>query len=231
MKPAILLLAAAATIGAAPWRPAEHAAPSPRYEAGGFEPSWDLVIDGGWLTYDAGQADVPPTRVREPRRQPLRNGYRYVVSPELTITVRHVRCVSYPGRIYADTVYVTGIAEGGCGGRPVAPPTLAATDWNVGFIDGVPYGDGDVRLSFDWQGRVMTGSAGCSDFSVAYSERRPLLRFGRMTVTRRDCRGLDPARERRLLQMFTGTARMSWVDGDTLLLTSSNGIVRLPSDD
>lgn len=110
MKPVLLLLAAIATTGAAPSRPTRPAAPAPRFEAGGFEPNWTLVIERGWLTYDFGVADVPPIRMRMPRRQAVRNGYRYV-SRRLTADVRHVRCEAYGGRIYADTVRVSGVAE------------------------------------------------------------------------------------------------------------------------
>lgn len=227
MKPAILLLAAAATIGAAPARPARPAAPEPRFEAGGFEPFWNLVIDAGWLTFTPNMGDQPTIRVRTPPRRPIRNGYRYLVSPQLTVTVRHERCEGYEGRSYTHTVYVTGVAEGGCGGTPIAPSTLSASGWEVGYIDGARYGHDEVHVFFDWQGRVLTGTAGCSDFSVPYREQRPLLHFGRMTVTRRDCPGLGPERERRALQIFTGTARMRFVDGDTLILTNRNGTARL----
>ena len=70
-----------------------------------------------------------------PPRQATRNGYRYVVSPRLTIEVRHVRCVLWLPHL-ADTVYVTGVTEGGCGGRPIAPARLTATIWEMGALNG-----------------------------------------------------------------------------------------------
>jgi hypothetical protein len=233
MKPALLLLAAAATIAAAPPRPSRPAAPAPRYEAGGFEPFWTLVIEGGWLTYDPGQADVPPTRVRVPRRQPTRSGYRYVVSPRLTIDVHHVRCEDYGSRTFADTVYVTGIAEGGCGGRPIAPARLTATIWEMGALNGVRFRreDGNFLFAYD---NVVRGRIGCSDFSVPFTERRPFVRFGRMTVSRSDCPSAPGALgadgERRLLQIFSGRSRIGFVDGDTLILTGAHGTARLNPD-
>lgn len=219
MKPAILLLAAAALTGAAPPR-----ADAP-YEAGGFEPNWVLTIERGRLTYDPGLAGVAPTRMAVPRRQPVRNGYRYVTR-RLTVDVRHVRCHSYSGRIFADTVRVSGVAEPGCGGRPIAPSTLTATIWEMGAIGGTRFRHGEVNLHFAYDG-VLRGSAGCSDFSVPFTERRPLVRFGRMTVSRRDCAGLGLERERRALAIFSGTARISFVDGDTLVLTGPHGTARL----
>src|SRR5207253_9503661 len=78
MKPAILLFAAAAMVGAAPPPPSRSAGPTPRYEAGGFEPFWSLVIEGGRLTYNPGTGETV-FRIRTPRRQRTRAGYRYVV--------------------------------------------------------------------------------------------------------------------------------------------------------
>lgn len=225
MRPLILLLCAAATIGAAPARPSRPAAPAPRYEAAGFEPSWSLVIENGRLTYDPGLAGVRPISVPTPPRRPVRNGYRYVTRG-LTVDVRHVRCDAYGGRTFADTVTVSGVAEPGCGGRPLAPARLTATIWELGAVGGARYRHGEVNLHFAYDG-VLRGNAGCSDFTLPFTERRPYVRFGRMTVSRRDCPGLGLERERRALAIFSGTARISFVDGDTLILTGRNGTARL----
>jgi len=230
MKPVILLLMASALVGAAPSRPsrASAPAPAPRYEAGGFEPFWTLVIEGGWLTFNPGTTE-PVITVRTPRRQPIRNGYRYVVSRQLTIEVRHMRCDSYSSRTFADTVYVTGVAEGGCGGTPIAPARLTATIWEMGALNGVPFRRQDSNFLFAWD-NVVRGAVGCSDFSVPFTERRPFVQFGRMTVSRRDCGGLGPERERRVLAIFSGRSRISFVDGDTLILTGRHGTARLRPD-
>ena len=215
MKPLLLPLAAMAVIGAAP---AQRARP---YEAGGFEPNWTLTIANGRLTYDSGVADRPVISMPVPRRQAVRNGYRYVTR-QLTIDVRHVRCESYAGRTFADTVRVSGVVEPGCGGRPVAPAALSATIWELGAIGGTRFRRGDVNLHFSYEG-VVSGTVGCSDFSVPFTERRPFVHFGRMTVNRRDCPGLGLERERRALAIFSGRSRISFVDGDTLILTGSHG--------
>ncbi|HYD11911.1 MAG TPA: META domain-containing protein [Allosphingosinicella sp.] len=219
MKAVILLVAATALIGAAP---SQRARP---YEAGGFEPNWVLTIANGRLTYDPGLAGVRPTSVPLPPRQPVPNGYRYVTRG-LTVDVRHVRCHSYSGRVFADTVRVTGVAEPGCGGRPIAPPRLTATIWELDAIGGARYRHGEVNLHFAYDG-VLRGNAGCSDFTVPFTERRPVVRFGRMTVSRRDCAGLGLERERRALAVFSGAARISFVNGDTLILTGRHGNARL----
>jgi heat shock protein HslJ len=221
----ILSCCVAATIGAAQAHPSRPAAPAPRYEAGGFEPNWTLVIENGRLTYDPGLADVRPTTVPLPPRRPLRNVYRYVTRG-LTVDVRHVRCEAYGGRTFADTVRVSGVVEEGCGGRPIAPASLTATIWELGAIGGTRYRHGEVNLHFAYDG-TLRGNAGCSDFSMPFTERRPFVRFGRMTVSRRDCPGLGLERERRALEIFSGTRRISFVDGDTLILTGPNGAARL----
>lgn len=218
MKPLILLLAATGLVGAAPPRSAP-------YEAGGFEPNWVLTIDRGRLTYDPGLAGVAPISMPVPRRRPVRNGYRYVTRA-LTVDIRHVRCESYSGRTFADTVRVSGVAEPGCGGRAIAPARLSATIWDLGAIGGTRFREGEVHLQFAWDG-VVRGTAGCSDFSVPFTEGRPFVRFGRMTVSRRDCPGLGRERERRALEIFSGRSRISFVDGDTLILTGRHGTARL----
>ncbi len=219
MRAAMLPLAATALIGTAP-------APRPApYEAGGFEPNWVLQIHRGRLIYDPGIAGRPVINVRLPTRRPVRNGYRYVTRG-LTVDVRHVPCESYAGRTYADTVTVSGVAEAGCGGRPIAPRRLSATSWGLGAVGGMRYRHGEVHLQFAYDG-VVRGSAGCSDFTVPFTERRPFVRFGRMTVSRRNCAGLGLERERRALAIFSGTARISFVDGDTLVLTGRHGTARL----
>ena len=108
MKPGLLLLAATATIGAASPRPS-----APRYWAGGFEPSWSFVIEHGRMIFDPHTGD-PVINVPLPRRQPIRNGYRYDTR-ELFVTIRHVRCDSYDGRTFMDTVHPSWAVEAGCG--------------------------------------------------------------------------------------------------------------------
>jgi heat shock protein HslJ len=112
----------------------------------------------------------------------------------------------------------------------MAPPSLNATGWEMGFLNGVPFRREDANFLFAYD-NVVRGSVGCSTFSVPYTERRPFVRFGRMTVSRRDCPGsageLGRARERQVLEIFSGQSRISFIDGDTLILTGRHGIARL----
>lgn len=228
MKPVLLSLAAAATIGAAPYRPPPSrpsSAPVPgRYEAGGFEPSWDLVIENGRLIYDTGMGGVPVLRIPLPRRQPVRNGYRYV-SPRLTVDVRHVRCESYNGQTYPDTVTVSGIVEPGCGGVAIPPDELRYTTWEVTSFNGIRAGHDEFTFFFEGDGR-LTGHAGCTDFSMPYREQRPLVRFGPMRVTWRGCEGMGREVERRAIRILSGTMRMNFFAGDNLHLTGNEGSLR-----
>ena len=48
-----------------------------------------------------------------------------------------------------------------------------------------------------------------------------------MTVTQRGCSAAELERARPLLEAFSGTARISFVDGDTLILTGPHGIARM----
>jgi heat shock protein HslJ len=220
MKPVLLLLVAAITTGAAPPRPS---APAPRYEAGGFEPSWWLVIEHGRLIYDSRTGD-PVINVPLPRRQMIRNGYRYVTR-ELTVTVRHVRCDSYNGRTFTDTVRPSLAVEEGCGGTAIPPPTLADSGWEIDSVSGRrPVAQDTYHFEFVGDARINV-QIGCRGYSGTYRERRPVLNLGRLVLTHNDC--AISAMERRMLVILRGPVRISWVDGDTLILTGRGGSIRL----
>jgi heat shock protein HslJ len=218
MKPVILLLAATALVGAAPPRPA------PPYEAGGFEPSWDLRIDRGRLIYDSGTG-APVINIPLPRRQAVRNGYRYV-SRHLTVDVRHVRCESYNGRTFADTVRPSLAVEAGCGGRAIAPPTLAQSGWDIESVAGLRTPGDHEGYRFEFMEGRLSVRLRCRDYSSTFfRERRPVLQVGPLSSTRNTCPAT--ALERRLLAIMRGPVRISWVDGDTLVLTGRGGSIRL----
>jgi hypothetical protein len=221
MKPAILLLAAAATIGAAP---ARHSVPAPRYEGGGFEPSWTVVIEHGRLTYDPGYGGEGRISVPLPRRQAVRNGYRYVIRG-LTVDVRHVHCESYNGRTYADTIHVTGHAEEGCGGTPIPPPDLGYSGWTIQYVDSTRLPEGGPELSVSFREGSLHYSGQCHVVEGTYRERRPFLHVRVVSESWSDCP--RTAIERRIVEIMRSPMRMSFVDGDTLVLTNRAGTLRL----
>lgn len=224
MKPLILLVAAAVTIGAAPTRQPRHPTPAPRWEGGGFEPSWSVVIEHGRLTWDPGYGGEGRFSVPLPRRQAVRNGYRYVTR-RLTVDVRHVRCESYNGRTYADTVHVTGHAEEGCGGATIPPPDLGYSGWTVQSVNGTRWPEGGPDLAVSFREGHVRYSGQCQVFEGTYRERRPLLQ---VRVTSESSSGCPPsAIERRIAAIMRSPMRMSWVDGDTLVLTNQAGSLHL----
>jgi heat shock protein HslJ len=219
MKASILLFAAAALTAAAP-----PGAPA-SYGAGGSEPFWSLEIARGRITYDPATGD-PTIRMPTPRPRAVRNGYRYT-GPGLVIDVRHVRCEDEAERAHSDTVRVTahGRTVEGCGGAVLPPEQLADTDWIITTIDRVAVEGDNYGLRF--AGGRVNGQAGCNHFTGAYREARPLLRLGPIAVTRMACPDARMAHERRALRILAGPVRMTFVDGDTLVLTGNGGSIRL----
>jgi heat shock protein HslJ len=220
MKPVLLLLAATATIGAAPPRPS-----APRYWAGGFEPSWSFVIEHGRMIFDPHTGD-PVINVPLPRRQPIRNGYRYVTR-ELSVTVRHVRCDSYDGRTFMDTVRPSLAVEDGCGGTPITAPDVTYAGWTVQYVDGVRLPDppSAMNLTVGFHEGRITLQARCHTYSGTYRERRPLLRVQAITESWAACPA--SATERRIVEIMLTPMRMRFIDGDTLVLSNRTGSLRL----
>jgi heat shock protein HslJ len=213
-----LALALAAAMAAPSRAPAS-------YGAGGSEPFWSLEIARGRIIYDPGDGN-PTVRAPAPRARAVRNGYRYV-TPGLIIDIRHDRCEDEAERSFADTVRVTanGGAVEGCGGAILPPETLADIDWIITTIDGVDvHGDGYI---LQFAGGRVNGQAGCDHFTGSYRETRPLLRLGRIAVTRMACPGERMALEQRALRVLNGPVRMRFVEGDDLILTGNGGSIRL----
>ena len=220
MKPLFLLLIATALTGAAP------APRSERYEAGGFEPSWEVRIRGGRLHFDPGTTQ-PAFTVRLPRRQPTRRGYRLVV-PGLIVDVRHEPCTSYDGRDFPDTVYAffNGSNHDGCGGVSIPPRRLAGSSWSVGYVGRTRLPDRPVNydVRFNEGGHFVIRSP-CDKYEGAYRERRPRLRIVNLARTWNACshHAVPPA----VLAILRAPMRMRFTDGDNLFLTSSAGTLHL----
>lgn len=222
MKPFILLLFAATTIGSAGARPSPHA---PSYEAGGFEPNWQVLIGSGLLYFNPGTTQ-PAFTVRLPRRQPTRRGYRLVV-PGLILDVRHEPCSSYDGRDYPDAVYAffNGSSHDGCGGVSIPPRRLAHYDWSVGFVGRMRLPDEDnISVQFN-EGNHFVVQSACDKYEGSYRERRPRLEIMNLRRTWNACshRVVDP----RVVAILRMPMRMHFIDGDNLILTSRAGRLHL----
>lgn len=198
------------------------------YRAIGTEPFWSISIGGGRITYD----DPLPRRfsVRAPRAQPTRLGRRYV-TPRITVTIVRGRECSdgMSDRRYADTVsaVVDGRRLEGCGGAILPPETLAETGWRIVGIDGraVP-GDAErYRIEFDTN--RLSGRAGCNRFSGDYRVGRDGLQAGPLMMTRMACPGPAMAHERAVADLLRGRVRLTYPDGETLVMRGAAGEIRL----
>lgn len=216
-----LMLAGCATTAAT-------TAPAQVYRAHGTEPFWGVTIGGGRIVYEA--PDQPGVNAAAPRRRPIPNGYRYA-TPAMRIDVTHVRCNDGMGdRYYADTfmVYFPGGDRPleGCGGATLAPDTLNDTGWGIAAIDGEAIAPAETYGLQFFDGR-LSGQAGCNRFSGSYAEAGGTLTAGPILSTRMACPEPRMSHERKLLRLLGGAVRMSYPDGDTLLLAGNGVTVRL----
>jgi heat shock protein HslJ len=220
--PALALLLAGCATAAAP-------GPAQVYRAHGTEPFWGVTIGGGRIVYSA--PDQPGVDVAAPRRRPIANGYRYV-TPAMRIEITHVRCNDGMGdRYYADTflVYFPGGDRPleGCGGATLPPDTLNDTGWGIAAIDGEAIAPAEAYGLQFADGR-LSGQAGCNRFSGAYAETPATLTPGPLMSTRMACPEPRMTHERKMLRLLGGGAvRLSYPDGDTMLLTGNGVTARL----
>ena len=195
------------------------------YRALGTEPFWSVTIVGGRMSYEA--PDVPRVSVPAPPPRTTFNGHRYETR-QLTVDITHGQCSDgMSDRRYADTVMVVvdGRTYHGCGGAILAPTTLADTSWRIVEIDGQPVQGDNYFLQFG-SDRV-SGQAGCNRFSGGYAVEGEMLAPGAIAATRMACPGARMEHEGRVLRMVGGPVRMSFPDGDTLLLSGNGVTVRL----
>lgn len=206
---------------------AAAAAPAPAaitYSAYGSEHFWGLEITGRRMVFTDGNEGRFPAVT--PRRQPQRNGYRYVTR-RFTVLVRHEICEDEGERRHSDTVRVTlgSRTFEGCGGTLLPPLVLDTTDWRIIAINGARV-DGDNYVMQFGEGRI-TGQAGCNRFSGTYTQRGVRLTAGPIMATRMACPGPRMAHERGVLNLLRGPVQISYPAGDVLVLTGSGGTIRL----
>lgn len=192
------------------------------YRALGTEPFWSVTIDGGRMTYaapDTAGFSVPA---------PPRNGGRYQTA-RLTLDITHRECSDgMSDRTYPDTVtaMVDGRTLHGCGGAPLAPETLAGTNWSIVAIDGAAVSGDAYVLRFE--GERLSGRAGCNSFGGPYHVEGDTLTAGPLISTRMACLDNDRmTHERSAMRVLGGPARIGHPDGDTMVLSGSGGEIRL----
>ena len=198
------------------------------YVGRGTEPFWAVRIGRGRIVYTS--AEGARIAVRTPRRQAIRNGYRYV-TPRLRVQVTHGQCGDgMSDRVYPDMIRVWlangGAPREGCGGAALPPERLAGTDWSIFAIDGRPVSGATYQLGFGEDGQLY-GQAGCNRISGTFSQAGQVLTPGPLRTTRMACPGAGMDHERRVTAVLGGPAAMRYLGGETLMLTGHGGSIRL----
>jgi len=223
--PALSLLALAACVPAAetpPQTPSDT--PAAAYMALGTEPGWTLEITPSRLNYDGDYGETK-IMVPNPGAKPSAGGKRYVTD-RLTVDVVRGECSDgMSDRRYADTVTVTadGKTVKGCGGRILPPAAgIAGTHWTFVSIGGVPVvADRPTVLQFN--GDLLTGSAGCNRFSGRYAVDGTTLKAGPLIATEMACPGAGMTQEAAFFKLMAAPVSLSFADDGTLILTGPGG--------
>jgi len=194
------------------------------YSALGTEPFWSISIENGRMTYETpeGGFSVPAPRSRET------GSGRIYETRRITLHAWNEECSDgmsdnrYPQRVRA---VVDGRVLDGCGGRALAPETLAGTGWSIVAIDGETVSGENYHLQFE-QGR-LSGQAGCNRFSGPFGVSGDRLSAGPLIATRMACEEPRMRHERAVMSVLEGSPSISYADGTTLLLTGSRTLIRL----
>lgn len=194
------------------------------YRALGTEPFWSVTIAEGRMTYDSpeGGFSVPAPRVRE-----TGDGRRYEMR-RITLDIWAVECSDgMSDRRYPETVRATvdGRTLSGCGGASLPPATLADTNWSIVEIGGTTVSG--ERYSMQFIADRMSGQAGCNRFSGGYTLAGDTLTPGALAMTRMACPGPAMTHEQQASRILSGPVRVTYPDGDTLVLTGADGAIRL----
>jgi heat shock protein HslJ len=73
----------------------------------------------------------------------------------------------------------------------------------------------------------LSGQAGCNRFSGGYTLGGDTLTPGALAMTRMACPGPAMGHEQRASHILNGPVRITYPDGDTLVLTGPDGSIRL----
>ncbi len=223
--PALSLLALAACAPAAETplqTPGET--PAAAYMALGTEPGWTLEITPSRLNYDGDYGETK-IMVANPGAKPSAGGKRYITD-RLTVDVVRGECSDgMSDRRYADTVTV--VADGktvkGCGGKILPPAAgIAGTHWTFVSIGGVRVA-ADRPTVLQFNGDLLTGSAGCNRFSGRYAVDGTTLKAGPLMATEMACPGAGMTQEAAFFKLMAAPVALTFADDGTLILTGSGG--------
>ncbi len=221
---AFSLLALAACVPAAetpPQTPADT--PAAAYMALGTEPGWTLEITPSRLNYDGDYGETK-IMVPNPGAKPNAGGERYATA-RLTVDVARTECSDgMSDRRYADTVTVTadGKTVKGCGGGILPPAGIAGTHWTFVSIGGVPVA-ADRPTVLQFNGDLLSGSAGCNRFSGRYAVDGTTLKAGPLMATEMACPGAGMTQEAAFFKLMAGPVSLTFADDGMLILTGPGG--------
>lgn len=106
---------------------------------------------------------------------------------------------------------------------PPAPPITG--EWSIVAIGQEAVSGGQYVLTIG--PTELGGRAGCNNFTAAYTASGDALTVGPLSSTRMACAPGVMERERRTIQILSGTVRASRPDANTLVLTGEEGAIRL----
>lgn len=160
-------------------------APAPAYSAGGNEPGWRLVVEGGAFRadWDYGEKTAEGPL---PDLNFTGNGYAFA-SGDIALDLTFGLCRDdMSGMPYPDAAVLrTGERVlRGCGGDPV--DLLAGADWTVTQIDGRTDLAGAATLTFTREGNLV-GTTGCNRYLTDYRLSGEGLSFAGIAATRMAC--------------------------------------------
>ncbi|WP_395624134.1 META domain-containing protein [Sphingomonas daechungensis] len=219
---AFLALPVALLLNACMTYPPPSTAP---YRAIGTEPFWSLVIDDRDVTFIPAGGEP----IRQPRPPAIVGiaGEIYQ-TPRIHVNIVHAHCSDgMSDKIYSDKVQVDvdGKRFNGCGGDPVAPATLAGTNWRVESVNGRPTPQqGDYFVQFDAD--RVSAKFGCNSMSGGYSVGGDTLNVGAMAMTRMFCPEPAMSFENQGAKILGQPVTMK-PNGDRLTLSNSAGTIEL----
>jgi heat shock protein HslJ/uncharacterized membrane protein len=222
-----LQIAASAAVALALLPAAPAAAQSQTYRAHGTEPFWSLTIANRRIVYErAGERPISvpaaPALVRGAQRSYRSGRLRVEI-------VRAEPCSNgMSDRLYADhvRVFVGREIVGGCGGEVLPPATLAGTSWRIVDIAGADVSRAD-GYRIDFEAERLNGRAGCNSLSGPYRVGRDGFQAGPLTMTRMACPAPRMAHEQTAARILRERVRLFYPDGETLLMRSAAGTMRL----
>jgi heat shock protein HslJ len=132
------------------------------------------------------------------------------------------------GQAYSDQVRVTvdGRTYAGCGGDPVAPSSLAGSQWRVTSVNGrATPTTGDYSLRFERD--TLGARFGCNHMGGSYRQAANVIHSWGVSQTLIGCPEPSATFERQGAAILGQPMTMSWIGGDRLTLSNAAGSIEL----